>query len=85
MNYTLEWARLAVEELAAAWLASPHQADLSHTVDLIERALCVSPFVLGEAYGASVQRIIVTPTIGLGFYIIEDDKKVIVQTCWRVG
>ena len=85
MNYTLEWAPLAVEELAVAWLASRDQAELSRTVDLIERALCVSPFAIGEAYGASVQRIIVTPTVGLGFYIIEDDKKVIVQTCWRVG
>ena len=49
MNYTLEWAPLAVEELAVAWLASRDQAELSRTVDLIERALCVSPFAIGEA------------------------------------
>jgi hypothetical protein len=85
MNYTLEWAPLAVEELAAAWLSSPDQAELSRTVDLVERALADSPFEVGEAYGASVQRILVTPTIGLGYYIVEDDKKVIVQSCWRVG
>ena len=85
MNYTVEWAPMAVEELAAAWLSSAHRSEVSRFAHLLEHALATAPFRVGSAYGSSVLRMVFTPCLGAGFYIVEDDKKVIVQTCWRVG
>jgi hypothetical protein len=51
----------------------------------IDRIIAQQPFLLGEPHASSVQRIAIVPPLAIIFYIVEDDKKVIVQACWLVG
>ena len=85
MNYTVEWAPFAVDELAAVWLSAADQAGLTRTLHLLEQLLGSTPFSVGQPAGSSVRRLVLVAPVGLGFDIVEDDKKVIVQACWLVG
>ncbi len=85
MNYTVEWTPLAVNESAAAWLEASDQWSATHALYLLTQSLASAPFGVGRPYGSTVQRIVISEPIGLAFAIVEDDKKVIVQSCWLVG
>jgi len=85
VNYTVEWAELAVDELAAAWLSATDQAGATRVLHILEQALGSTPFSVGRPFGSSVRRFVLAPPVRLAFDIVEDDKKVIVQACWLVG
>lgn len=85
MNYTVEWSPLAVNELAAAWLEASDQWNATHVLHSLTQSLASAPFTVGRPHGSTVRRVVLSEPIGLAFDIIEDDKKVIVQSCWLVG
>ena len=51
----------------------------------LDDGLSDTPFEVGSPRGSSVRRFALLPPLGITFDIVEDDKKVIVQTCWLVG
>lgn len=85
MNYSVEWTELAESELAAVWLSVPDQADLSMISFLVDRTLGMTPFHIGIPCRSSVHRILKVVPLGLYYDIVEDDKKVIVQSCWLIS
>lgn len=85
MNYKVDWSPLAVEELAAMWLAATDKTGVSKASHNLELKLGTAPFLVGVPYGSSVRRLVLDSPIGMGFDIVEDDKKVIVQSCWLIS
>ena len=85
MNYTVEWSPLAVNELALAWMGATDQWSATHALHSLTQSLISTPFSAGRPHGSTVRRIVVSEFVGLAFDIVEDDKKVIVQSCWLVG
>lgn len=85
MTYSVEWTELAESELAAVWLSARDQADLSMITYLVDRTLGMTPFKVGIPCRSSVHRMLKVIPLGLYYDIVEDDKKVIVQSCWLIS
>ncbi len=85
MNYTVIWSREAESGLAEAWLDAVDRSLVSATSSFLEMSLGQTPFLVGDPLASSVNRFAVHRPIGITYDIIEDDKKVIVQSCWLVG
>lgn len=85
MNYSVEWTELAIGELAAIWLSVQDQADLTMLTDMVDRTLSMTPFLVGNPCRSSVHRMLKVVPLGLYYDIVEDDKKVIVQSCWIIS
>lgn len=85
MTYRVIWSPRAESELAEAWLDAANRREVSNASATIDRILGQQPFQAGNPFLSSVNRFAVVPPLGIGFDTIEDDKKVIVQTCWLVG
>ena len=85
MNYSVEWTELAIGELAAVWLSVQDQADLTMLTDMVDRTLGTKPFRVGVPCRSSVHRMLKVIPLGLYYDIVEDDKKVIVQSCWHIS
>ncbi len=85
MNYTVTWSEFAEPELAIVWLDAPDRNAVTAASAQADRLLAESPFLVGQSHGSTVCRLAYFGPLGIIFDIIEDDKKVIVQTCWRVG
>jgi len=52
---------------------------------LLEQEPADTPFQVGHPHRSGVNRFAIATPLGILFDIVEDDKKVIVQTCWLVG
>jgi len=85
MNYTVTWSEFAEPELAIVWMDAPDRTAVTLAAAEADRLLAESPFQVGRPHGSSVCRLARHGPLGIIFDIIEDDKKVIVQTCWLVG
>jgi hypothetical protein len=85
MNYTVVWVPPAEEELATIWLAAADQAAVTAAVYRLEQRLSRDPLHAGEARWSSVQRVVTDLPLGIDFEVIEDDKRVLVQSVWTVG
>ena len=85
MNYSITWTSFAESELAIVWLDAPDRNAVTVAAAQVERLLAQTPFLVGRGHGSTVRRLAILGPLGIIFDIVEDDKKVIVQTCWRVG
>ncbi len=85
MKYTVIWSPQAEAGLAEAWLDAVDRSLVCATSSFLEMSLGQTPFLVGDPLASSVNRFAVQPPLGITFDIIEDDKKVIVQSCWLVG
>jgi len=83
--YSVLWSQKAEDALAESWLDASNRNSISIATAFIETALGQRPFRVGNPLGSSVNRHVVIPPLGIVFDIIEDDKKVIVQSCWLAG
>ena len=82
MNCTVIWNRQAESGLADAWLDAADREAVTAASAKLDEGLSDTPFEVGSPRGSSVRRFAIIPPLGITFDIIEDDKKVIVQTCW---
>ena len=85
MKYTVIWSPQAESALAEAWLDAANRNAVSAASSTLERAIGKFPLRVGRPLASSVNRIAVISPLEIAFDIIEDDKKVIVQSCWLVG
>lgn len=85
MNYIVIWSRRAENDLADAWLDAADREAVTDASAELDAGLADRPFRVGNPRGSTVRRYAVLPPLGIAFDIVEDDKKVIVQTCWLVG
>jgi hypothetical protein len=85
MNYRVDWAPRAEQQLAAAWIAATDRAAVTTAAARLDAYLARDPLRLGDALDSSVYRIAFIDPLGAEFEVIEDDKRVIVQGVFAVG
>lgn len=85
MNYTVIWSLEAEAQLATVWVNAADRNEISVLTDLIDRSLGLNPFRVGRRRASSVNRTAIVSPLAIMFDIIEDDKKVIVQSCWLIS
>ena len=85
MNYRVDWAPRAEQQLAAIWMAAVDRAAVTTAVARLDAYLARDPLHLGDALDSSVHRIAFVDPVGAEFEVIEDDKRVIVQGVFAVG
>lgn len=79
MRYEVLWGPVAVQQLAAIWLAAADRNAVTAAADRLDRWLARIPLQLGESRTSSVHRVAYHDPIGVEYEVIEDDKRVIVQ------
>ena len=80
MNYVVVWGPLAVNMLAEIWLNASDRRAVTEATAILEKQLGYEPLRLGESRESSVHSWVFLPPVGIDFEVIEDDKRVIVQT-----
>lgn len=84
MNYEVVWTPNAESDLAEAWLDAVDRSAVSRAAEAIDRALSRSPLAVGTAQTSSVDRIALARPIAVTFQVVEDDKRVIVQSVFLI-
>lgn len=84
MNYTVDWLKEALDQLAAVWVAASDRDAVSSASHELEQVIGRRPLGFGEARASSVVRVAYHPPLGIEFEIIEDDKRVRVLRVWAV-
>jgi hypothetical protein len=80
--YLVEWSLVGENQLASVWLAAPDRAVVSRSAANIDHHLKRRPLLMGESRSSSVERVIFDPPLAVEYTVIEEDKKVIVQSVW---
>ena len=84
MRYRVDWSKAAERELTAALLVAGDANALTRASHLVDVALMTAPLKFGTARGSSVRRVAFIAPLGVEFYVIEDDKRVVVQGVFAV-
>jgi hypothetical protein len=85
MNYHVDWAPTAEQQLAAVWLATANRAAVTAAADWLDNELAVTPLRFGLPIDSSVHRVGSFDVLGIEFEVIEDDKRVIVHGVFAVN
>ena len=78
MTYDVQWTPLAKDMLTEVWMAADRNA-VTAAAHRLDHALARSPLSTGVALDSSVHRRAEVPPITIEFYVVEDDKRVVVQ------
>ena len=81
MNYVVVWLTAAETELAAVWVASPRQAEVTAAVANLDQHLATDPSDLGESRDQG-RRIAFSEPIAMLFRVYENSKTVVVTQVW---
>lgn len=79
MKYVVVWNGAAEAMLAQLWLDRTDHIVLTRISNELDRELERSPLRTGVAMESSVHRLAHAPPLAIEFYVVEDDKKVIVN------
>jgi hypothetical protein len=85
MNYRVDWAPTAEQQLAAVWLASADRTAVTSAADWLDNELSAAPLRFGDPIDSSIHRVGSFDVLGIEFEVIEDDKRVIVHGVFAVG
>jgi len=85
MNYQVDWAPTAEQQLASIWLAATDRGAVNDAVDWLDSELTLDPLRFGVPIDSSVHRLGSFDIIAIEFEVIEDDKRVIVHGVFVVG
>jgi hypothetical protein len=80
--YEVVWTTDAENDLAAVWLAASDRAAVTAACAVIDDELAFLPLTFGRRRTSSVNRVAVVPPLGVTFEVVEDDKRVFVQTAF---
>ena len=80
--YSVEWSSVGENQLASVWLTAPDRAAVSRSAANIDHRLERHPLFMGESRSSSVERVVFEAPLAIEYTVIEDDKKVIVQSVW---
>ncbi len=84
MKYRVDWSAAAEGELSVAWFAAGDRnavALASHNLDAV---LASDPLHFGKPRESSVSRVGFLHPLGVEFYVVEDDKRVVVLGVFAV-
>lgn len=84
MNYTVDWTREALDQLAAVWTATADRNAVTAVSHRLEQDLARDPYGRGVRRNASVNRTAIDLPLGIDYEIIEDDKRVRVVRAWSL-
>lgn len=85
MSYRVIWPRAARNDLADIWLNAADQNAVTSASAEIDRQLGAEPLRAGRPMRSSVRRRLVVPPLGVLYEVIEDDKRVVVLTVFRIA
>jgi hypothetical protein len=80
--YSVEWSLVGENQLASVWLTAPDRVAVSRSAANIDHHLKRRPLLMGESRSSSVERVVFDAPLAVEYTVIEDDKKVIVQSVW---
>lgn len=83
MTYEVVWTPDAERDLAAVWLAAADRPAVTAASHQIDQELGQSPLAFGRPRTSSVNRVAVVAPLGVTFEVVEDDKRVFVQTAFE--
>ena len=78
MKYRVDWSEAAERELSAVWNAARDRNALTLASHNLEAALASDPLHFGRPRESSVSRAGFLHPLGVEFYVVEDDKRVVV-------
>ena len=79
MTYNVKWTPLADGMLAEVWMATTDRNAVSAMAHRLNLALTLAPLAVGRPMESSVHRAVYSPPLYVEFYVVEDDKRVVVQ------
>ena len=79
MTYDVAWTASADDMLTEVWLEAADRNAVSAVAHRVNHALACTPLAVGRPMDSSVHRAAYAPPLYIEFYVIEDDKKVVVQ------
>jgi hypothetical protein len=83
MRYTVLWREMALQQLAAIWMAATDREAVNRAVDAIDAELADDPDRKGEDYFGD--RYILTPVMWTLYRVYPDDRTVHVLQVGRPG
>ncbi len=84
MKYQIVWTPRAEAALTRIWLASANRNAVTASSQFFDDNLPVLPLYMGDAIDSSVHRVARHPPLVVEFYVIEDDKRVVVNAVFAV-
>ena len=79
MRYQIVWTPRAEAALTRIYLASSNRNAVTASSQFFDENLPLFPLHMGDAIDSSVHRVARRPPLLVEFYVVEDDKKVVVQ------
>jgi len=84
VTYEVVWTPDAERDLTAIWLVAADRQAVTTASHRIEQELGRSPLTFGKPRTSGVNRVAVVAPLGVTFEVIEDDKRVFVQSAFKV-
>jgi hypothetical protein len=81
VNYSVAWSDIALDALAAIWLAAANRNAVTQTAHQIELELAANPNMTGTVVFDTVREYTRSP-LGVEFEVIDADRRVFVLTVW---
>lgn len=84
MRYLVQWSKAAEGELTAAWNAAGDRNAVALASHALDAALASDPLHFGKPRESSVSRVGFLHPLGVEYYVVEDDERVVVLGVFAV-
>ena len=84
MRYRVDWSEAAERELSIAWFTTGDRNAVALASHNLEVALASDPLHFGRPRESSVSRVGFLHPLGVEFYVVEVDKRVLVLGVFAV-
>jgi hypothetical protein len=81
VNYSVAWSDLALDALAAIWLAATNRNAVTQTAHEIELEIAANPNATGTIVFDTVREY-TRPPLGVEFEVVDADRRVFVLSVW---
>ncbi len=84
MNYAVVWGPVALQQLAAIWLAAADRNAVTRASNAIDLLLAASPHTIGIPLFDTVSEYS-HPPLGVEFEVVDADLRVFVLAVWNTA
>ena len=84
MNYIVHWTDVALDELAAVWVAAADQNAVAAASHQLEQDVAADPYGRGLFRASSGNYTAVGRPRGMGYFGVEDDNTVRILRVWLI-
>ncbi len=84
MNYIVYWIVVALDDLAAVWMAAVDRNAVTAAAHQLEQEIAADPYGRGLFRASSGNYTAVDLPLGIEFDIVEDDKTVRILRVWSL-